>query len=147
MLLIRLLRKLYFLIYYHVFQDPDVINTDLPVESCPLENEGSTIMRTTSCNGMTPLLGNSSLPVLLDTQTMEHKLGDLPEELRVENLVGWSLRTPSLQCAGEPLDGSWAQTNPISTSESKTQMPHKLKNKSKNLWNPTYGSWMMESTC
>lgn len=129
-------------------QDPDVINTDLPVESCPaLEVEGSTIMRPTSCNGMTPLLGNPALPVILDTQTMEHKLGDFPEELRVENLVNWNLRAPSLQCAGEPSDSSWAQSTPNSTSETKPQMPHKLKNKSKNLWNPTYGSWVMESTC
>ncbi|XP_077320643.1 leukocyte tyrosine kinase receptor [Lithobates pipiens] len=129
-------------------QDPDVINTDLPVESCPaLEVEGSTIMRPTSCNGMTPLLGNPALPVMLDTQTMEHKLGDFPEELRVENLVNWNLRAPSLQCVEEPSDSSWAQSTPNSTSETKPQMPHKLKNKSKNLWNPTYGSWVMESTC
>lgn len=133
---------------YHVFQDPDVINTDLPVESCPaLDDEGSTIMRPTSCNGITPLLGNPTLPAMLDTQTMEHKLGDIPEELRVENLAGWNLRAPSLQCVGEPSEGSWAQSNPISTSETKPQMSHKLKNKSKNLWNPTYGSWVMESTC
>ncbi|XP_072284450.1 leukocyte tyrosine kinase receptor [Pyxicephalus adspersus] len=129
-------------------QDPDVINTDLPVESSPApEEEGSTIMRPTSCNGMTPLLGNPSLPVMLDTQTMEHKLGDLPEELRVENLVSWNLCTTSLQCVDEPSESSWAQSNPISSLETKPQMSHKLKNKSKNRWNPTYGSWVMESTC
>ncbi|XP_068110390.1 leukocyte tyrosine kinase receptor isoform X2 [Hyperolius riggenbachi] len=129
-------------------QDPDVINTELPVESGPApEDEGSTIMRPTSCNGMTPLIGNPSLPAMLDTQTMEHKLADIPEELRVENLVGWSLRAPSLQCAGETPEVSWAPSNPISSTETKPQMSHKLKNKSKNLWNPTYGSWVMESTC
>ncbi|KAG8561004.1 hypothetical protein GDO81_015212 [Engystomops pustulosus] len=128
-------------------QDPDVINTELPVESGPPpEDEGSTIMRPSSCNGMAPLVGNTSLPSLLDTQTMENKLGDLPQELLVENLVGWNISPPGLQCITETTEGLWAQPNANST-EAKPQMSHKLKNKSKNLWNPTYGSWVMESTC
>lgn len=131
-----------------MFQDPDVINTKLPVDSGPpSEDEGSTIMRPSSCNGMTPLVGNTSLPPLLDTLTMENKLGDLPQELLVENLVGWNISPPGLQCVTETPEGSWVQPNPSSTAETKPQMSHKLKNKSKNLWNPTYGSWVMESTC
>ncbi|KAM3919201.1 leukocyte tyrosine kinase receptor [Leptodactylus fuscus] len=129
-------------------QDPDVINTELPVESGPPpEDEGSTIMRPSSCNGMTPLVGNTSLPPLLDTQTIENKLGELPQELLVENLVGWNISPPGLQCVTETPEGSWVQPTPSSTTETKPQMSHKLKNKSKNLWNPTYGSWVMESTC
>ncbi|XP_063803996.1 leukocyte tyrosine kinase receptor [Pseudophryne corroboree] len=128
-------------------QDPDVINTALPVESGPApEDEGSTIMRPSSCNGITPLVRNP-FPPTLDTQTTEHKLGVLPEELLVENLVGWNIRAPSLQCVAESPEGSCVQPNPISTTETKPQMSHKVKNKSKNLWNPTYGSWVMESTC
>ncbi|XP_056401565.1 leukocyte tyrosine kinase receptor isoform X1 [Hyla sarda] len=129
-------------------QDPDVINTELPVESGPPpEDEGSTIMRPSSCNGMTPLVGNTSLPPLLDTQTTENKLGDLPQELLVENLVGWNISHPGLPCVTEAPESSWVQPNPNPTTETKSQMTHKLKNKSKNLWNPTYGSWVMESTC
>ncbi|XP_069588639.1 leukocyte tyrosine kinase receptor [Ranitomeya imitator] len=127
-------------------QDPDVTNTELPVESGPPpEDEGSTIMRPSGCNGMSTLVGNTSLPPLLDTQTMENKLGDLPQELLVENLVGWNISSPGLQCVTETPEGSWVQPNP--TAETKPQMSHKLKNKSKDLWNPTYGSWVMESTC
>ncbi|XP_073442458.1 leukocyte tyrosine kinase receptor [Dendrobates tinctorius] len=127
-------------------QDPDVTNTELPVENGPPpEDEGSTIMRPSSCNGMSPLVGNTSLPPLLDTQTMENKLGELPQELLVENLVGWNISSPGLQCVTETPEGSWVQPNP--TTETKPQMSHKLKNKSKDLWNPTYGSWVMESTC
>ncbi|XP_073494910.1 leukocyte tyrosine kinase receptor isoform X2 [Phyllobates terribilis] len=129
-------------------QDPDVTNTELPVESGPPpEDEGSTIMRPSGCNGMSPLVGNTSLPPLLDTQTMENKLGDLPQELLVENLVGWNISPPGLPCVTETPEGSWVQPNPNSTTETKPQMSHKLKNKSKNLWNPTYGSWVMESNC
>lgn len=129
-------------------QDPDVINTELPVESGPPpEDEGCTIMRPSSCNGMTPLVGTTSLPPLLDAQTMENKLGDLPQELLVENLVGWNISPTGLQCVTETPEGSWVQPNPSATTETKPQMSHKLKNKSKNLWNPTYGSWVMESTC
>ncbi|XP_077120360.1 leukocyte tyrosine kinase receptor [Ranitomeya variabilis] len=127
-------------------QDPDVTNTELPVESGPPpEDEGSTIMRPSGCNGMSSLVGNTSLPPLLDTQTMENKLEDLPQELLVENLVGWNISSPGLQCVTETPEGSWVQPNP--TTETKPQMSHKLKNKSKDLWNPTYGSWVMESTC
>ncbi|XP_040268205.1 leukocyte tyrosine kinase receptor isoform X2 [Bufo bufo] len=129
-------------------QDPDVINTELPVESGPPpEDEGSTIMRPSSCSEMMPLVGNTSLPPLLDTQTMENKLGDFPQELLVENLVGRNITPPSAQCVTETPEGSWVQPNPNVTTETKPQMSHKLKNKSKNLWNPTYGSWVMESTC
>ncbi|CAH2328954.1 leukocyte tyrosine kinase receptor [Pelobates cultripes] len=126
-------------------QDPDVINTELPVESGPTsEDEGNTIMRSNSCNGLTPLVSN---PPLLDTQTKEHQLGDFPQELLVDNLVGWNIRSPNLQCITESTEESWIPSSPISTTETKPQGAQKLKNKTKNLWNPTYGSWVMESTC
>ncbi|KAM4690516.1 leukocyte tyrosine kinase receptor [Rhinophrynus dorsalis] len=129
-------------------QDPDVVNTELPVESGPApEDEVSTIIRPSSCNGMTPMVTSPPLTPLSETQTVEHKLGDLPQELLVENLVGWNMKAPGLQCVQESTEGSWLQTNPIPTAETKPQSAHKLKNKSKNLWNPTYGSWVMESTC
>ncbi|XP_053553788.1 leukocyte tyrosine kinase receptor [Bombina bombina] len=129
-------------------QDPDVINTELPVETGPApEDEGSTIMRPTSCNGLTPLVSSSPLPPQLDTQTTEYKLGDLPQQLLVENLVGWNIKGQGLQCSSEPTEKSWLPSNPICITETKPQLAHKLKNKTKNLWNPTYGSWVMESTC
>ncbi|KAM8920853.1 leukocyte tyrosine kinase receptor [Pelodytes ibericus] len=130
-------------------QDPDVINTELPVESGPApEDEGSMMMRQSNCNGLlTPLASSTPHTPLLDTQTVEHKLGELPQEIRVENLVGWNIRAPTLPSITESTEGSWIPSTPISTTETKPQEPHKLKNKTKNLWNPTYGSWVMESTC
>uniref|UniRef100_A0A8C5MMR4 Tyrosine-protein kinase receptor n=1 Tax=Leptobrachium leishanense TaxID=445787 RepID=A0A8C5MMR4_9ANUR len=128
-------------------QDPDVVNTELPVESGPVpEDEGSTIMRPSSCNGLAPLVTSPPLPPL-DMQTKEDKLGDIPQEILVENLVGWNVKSPNLQSITESTEGSWIQSTPISTTETKTQVTQKLKNKTKNLWNPTYGSWVMESTC
>ncbi|KAM4664565.1 leukocyte tyrosine kinase receptor [Discoglossus pictus] len=129
-------------------QDPDVINTQLPVESGPApEDEGNTNMRPTSCNGMTPLMNSPPLTHQMDTQTIEHKLGALPQELLVENLVGWNMKGPSLPCVSESTGGSWFQSNSSLTTEAKPHLAQKLKNKTKNLWNPTYGSWVMESTC
>eukprot|EP00079_Xenopus_tropicalis_P009591 XP_002933782.2 PREDICTED: leukocyte tyrosine kinase receptor [Xenopus tropicalis] len=129
-------------------QDPDVINTPLPVESGPApEDEGSTSIRPNSCNGLNPIMSSQPIAPLLDTQSTEQKLGDVPQELLVENLAGWNIKTPGLQTVAESTEGSWFQSNLSTTTEPKLQTTHKLKNKSKNLWNPTYGSWVMESTC
>uniref|UniRef100_A0A8B9I989 Tyrosine-protein kinase receptor n=1 Tax=Anser brachyrhynchus TaxID=132585 RepID=A0A8B9I989_9AVES len=66
-------------------QDPDVINTELPVECSPApEDEGSTVI---------PSLTPQTTPKMLDSHHAGHKLVQ-------------------------------------------------LKNKTKNLWNPTYGSWL-----
>ncbi|OCT68564.1 hypothetical protein XELAEV_18039865mg [Xenopus laevis] len=129
-------------------QDPDVINTPLPVESGPApEDEGSTSIQPKSCNGINPIMSSTPLAPLLDTQSTEQKHGDAPQELLVENLAGWNIKTTGLQTVAESTEGSWFQSNLSTKTEPKPQTTHKLKNKSKNLWNPTYGSWVMESTC
>uniref|UniRef100_A0A8D0G8B7 Tyrosine-protein kinase receptor n=1 Tax=Sphenodon punctatus TaxID=8508 RepID=A0A8D0G8B7_SPHPU len=134
-------------------QDPDVINTELPIECGPVpEDEGSTVMRPNSSNGMVPLLVSSSLTPQLSPRTLEahnlgHKLGQCPQELLVENLGNWTSRGPSLPCLIDPNSGSWLQQTTNQRLESNGQSAHRLKNKTKNLWNPTYGSWVMENIC
>ncbi|XP_019407849.1 PREDICTED: leukocyte tyrosine kinase receptor [Crocodylus porosus] len=125
-------------------QDPDVINTELPIECGPApEDEGSTVIRPNTSSGMVPLMVSPSLspqmaPRMLEARQAGHKLGQCPQELVVENLGNWTVRGPSLPCLSDSnSSGSWFQQ----TSN------HRLKNKMKNLWNPTYGSWMLENIC
>lgn len=126
------------------FQDPDVINTELPIECGPApEDEGSTVIRPNTSSGTVPLMVSPSLtpqmaPRMLEAHQAGHKLGQCPQELMVENLGNWTVRGPSLPCLSDSnSSGSWFQQ----TSN------HRLKNKTKNLWNPTYGSWMLEHIC
>uniref|UniRef100_A0A8C8AN40 Tyrosine-protein kinase receptor n=1 Tax=Otus sunia TaxID=257818 RepID=A0A8C8AN40_9STRI len=120
-------------------QDPDVINTELPMECSPApEDEGSTVMRPNISSGIVPLLVSPSLtpqttPKTLDSHHAGHKPAQCPQELLVENLSNWTARGPSLPCLSDFSSG-----NPPT---------HRLKNKTKNLWNPTYGSWVLENIC
>ncbi|XP_027855967.1 tyrosine-protein kinase receptor isoform X1 [Xiphophorus couchianus] len=154
-------------------QDPDVINTPLPVEYGPnTDDDGGTVMRPTAPNStsLTPLL--VSRPVCKDSPS---QLGFSPK--------GFSPPVPPPQptkprlllqrtqpvhqevtsCC-EMLEPSWAETVPAPGLSSVAnslhpEPPHhrpcsrnssssgsqRLKNKTKNLWNPTYGSWVLES--
>ncbi|XP_054909291.1 tyrosine-protein kinase receptor isoform X3 [Poeciliopsis prolifica] len=154
-------------------QDPDVINTPLPVEYGPnTEDDGGTGMRPTAINStsLTPLL--VSRPVCKDSPS---QLGFSPK--------GFSPPVPPPQptkprlllqrtqpvhqevtsCC-EVLEPSWAETVPAPGLSSVANSLHpepahhrpcsrnssssgsqRLKNKTKNLWNPTYGSWVLES--
>uniref|UniRef100_A0A8C4W5A7 Tyrosine-protein kinase receptor n=1 Tax=Gopherus evgoodei TaxID=1825980 RepID=A0A8C4W5A7_9SAUR len=68
-------------------QDPDVINTELPIECGPAsEDEGSSVMCPNSSSGMVPFLVNPSLtpqlaPITLETHHAGHKAGQCPQEL------------------------------------------------------------------
>ncbi|KAM6461068.1 leukocyte tyrosine kinase receptor isoform 1-T1 [Liasis olivaceus] len=129
-------------------QDPDVINTELPIECSPTqEDEGSSVLHPNSNTGMVPLLGNQLLTSQISHQTIEdndsrNKYGQCPQELLVENLSNWRARGPSMPCFNYSSSGAWAQ--PVLNQKLDS---HKLKNKTKNLWNPTYGSWVMENNC
>nr|XP_033809084.1 leukocyte tyrosine kinase receptor isoform X2 [Geotrypetes seraphini] len=130
-------------------QDPDVINTELPIECGPAsEDEGESIMQPTASE-IVPLLATPILRPKLTSGKLEaehtvHKLGDHPQELLVESLGDWNMKSPSLSCLTDSNSKSWIHQNSSSIEQSKLQIMHRLKNKPQNLWNPTYGSWVME---
>ncbi|XP_070613404.1 leukocyte tyrosine kinase receptor isoform X1 [Erythrolamprus reginae] len=132
-------------------QDPDVIQTELPIECSPTpEDEGSTVLHPNSNTGIVPLLGNQC-PQISHQAIEEHdsgnKYGQCPQELLVENLSNWRARGPSLSHFNYSSSGAWAQPVLNQKLDSTSQPAHKLKNKTKNLWNPTYGSLVMENNC
>uniref|UniRef100_A0A669PIQ7 Tyrosine-protein kinase receptor n=1 Tax=Phasianus colchicus TaxID=9054 RepID=A0A669PIQ7_PHACC len=130
-------------------QDPDVINTELPMECSPApEDEGNTVVRPNVSSGIVPLLVSPSLtpqmtPKTLDSHRPGQKLVQCPQELLVENLSNRAARGPSLPCLSD-FSTSWIQ-NSNQKLEFSNPPTHRLKNKTKNLWNPTYGSWVLEN--
>ncbi|XP_061467361.1 leukocyte tyrosine kinase receptor isoform X2 [Rhineura floridana] len=132
-------------------QDPDVINTELPIECSPTsEDEGTTMLHTNSSTGMIPLLGNSSPQmnsITLEDHNSGNKYGQCPQELLVENLGNWTARGPRVPSSSDSSSGTWTPPSLIQKLDSASQPAYKLKNKTKNLWNPTYGSWVLESIC
>ncbi|XP_071415551.1 leukocyte tyrosine kinase receptor [Pithys albifrons albifrons] len=134
-------------------QDPDVINTELPMECSPTpEDEGSMVMRPNISSGIVSLLVSPSLTPQTTPKTMEshhvmHKLVQCPQELLVENLSNQTARGPSLPCVSDFNSGAWFQQTSNQKLELSSPLAHRLKNKPKNLWNPTYGSWVLENIC
>ncbi|XP_060119311.1 leukocyte tyrosine kinase receptor [Heteronotia binoei] len=134
-------------------QDPDVINTELPIECSPTsEDEGNTMLHPNSSTSMVPLLGNPSLTPQASPRTLEDynpgpKFVQYPQKLLVDNLANCTAKGFNTPCFSDPSTGTWTQLTPNQQPESTSQPAHKLKNKTKNLWNPTYGSWVLESIC
>ncbi|KAL4656490.1 leukocyte tyrosine kinase receptor-like [Arapaima gigas] len=136
-------------------QDPDVINTPLPVEcGPPTEEDDNTVVQRDGSVSMAPLLVTSSInpespslflssPLLSHGQkplrVLQHPQQDraAPREVLEEN---WVEAVSTLAADAE--DQHPDQHTATATSNSGNQ---KLKNKTKNLWNPTYGSWLLES--
>ncbi|RXM93128.1 ALK tyrosine kinase receptor [Acipenser ruthenus] len=110
-------------------QDPDVINTPLPMEyGPPVEEESSTVMPPQGSGGGTPLLVTSTLTPEPDLSPRKpHPQG-----------AGTGEGPSREACPGTWLHPSPAPLTPPGPTSSGSQ---KLKNKTKNLWNPTYGSW------
>ncbi|XP_059375104.1 tyrosine-protein kinase receptor isoform X1 [Carassius carassius] len=141
-------------------QDPDVINTPLPVEYGPaVEEEGGTVIRPEGSGSMTPLLVTHSMSQEASPQM--GITGSAPQALKptkLQRLVhlaqeGGTYRETLEPSWAEPVPapgvcpGQWLQVpenQPCSRSSSSSGS-QKLKNKTKNLWNPTYGSWILES--
>ncbi|KAI7804610.1 tyrosine-protein kinase receptor [Triplophysa rosa] len=137
-------------------QDPDVINTPLPVEYGPaVEEDGVTVICPEGSISMSPLLtahvsqdGRPGIPgqppQALKPCLQIQKPAQLAQEVGTysETLEPcWADPTPGV-CPGQ-----WLQVpdqRPCSRSRSSLGS-QKLKNKTKNLWNPTYGSWVLES--
>ncbi|KAJ8399491.1 hypothetical protein AAFF_G00412030 [Aldrovandia affinis] len=134
-------------------QDPDVINTHLPVEYGPLvEEEGLTMTRPEGSGSTTPLLVAPPLPPAIPPQpaspvapAQAHRPLLLqcplqPPQEAAAHMEAPEAAPPLGACAGVWL-GPEYQPCPVAPPSSSSQ---KLKNKTKNLWNPTYGSWMLE---
>lgn len=150
-----------FLLFFspaNVVQDPDVINTPLPVEHGPtVDEESSTVIRPVASDRMTPLLVSRSL----DMPVQPAIFTTLPQVQKPQLLLQWPPQTPQEVAIHEALEPFWAEppSAPGACSSSWLQVPehqpsssfssssgsHKLKNNTKNLWNPTYGSWILES--
>ncbi|KAM6912627.1 tyrosine-protein kinase receptor [Xenentodon cancila] len=153
-------------------QDPDVINTPLPVEYSPnAEDDGGKVMRPSvpASTSLTPLL--ASRPVCQDSPS---QMGFSPMSFGPPALPPQPTKPRLLLQKNQPvhhevascqvLEPSWAETIPAPGLSSggncfHPEPPHhrpcsrnssssgsqKMKNKTKNLWNPTYGSWFLES--
>ncbi|KAJ8353583.1 hypothetical protein SKAU_G00211500 [Synaphobranchus kaupii] len=131
-------------------QDPDVITTPLPVEYGPVvEEEGLTVTGTAGSG--TPLLVAPSLSP--ETPPRPASPATLPQVPRPHLQLQCHLQPPQESAVHrEALETAWAEAVPppgldsppcpIASPASSSQ---KLKNKTKNLWNPTYGSWVLES--
>ncbi|XP_060736252.1 tyrosine-protein kinase receptor [Tachysurus vachellii] len=139
-------------------QDPDVINTPLPVEYGPnVDEEGSTVIRPVASGSVTPLLVSRTvdapvqpaiftpLPQVQKTKLLLQRPPQMPQEVTIlETLEPIWAEPPSASGASS---SSWLQVpehQPCSRSRSSSGS-QKLKNNTKNLWNPTYGSWILES--
>uniref|UniRef100_A0A8C1WME4 Tyrosine-protein kinase receptor n=1 Tax=Cyprinus carpio TaxID=7962 RepID=A0A8C1WME4_CYPCA len=113
-------------------QDPDVINTPLPVEYGPaVEEEGGPVIRPEGSSSMTPLLVTHSMSQ--DASPRMGITGSPPQALKptkLQRLVHLAQEVPEHRSCSRSSSSSGSQN---------------LKNKTKNLWNPTYGSWILES--
>uniref|UniRef100_A0A8C5NS02 Tyrosine-protein kinase receptor n=1 Tax=Junco hyemalis TaxID=40217 RepID=A0A8C5NS02_JUNHY len=128
-------------------QDPDVINTALPVEYGPsAEEEEKVAMRPDDPEGIPPLLVPThqdrkddkqtlpSPPPLASAVTAGKSLGKMgaleqPAPGKVQSATG-----------GGHINMAYAQSNP----PSELHKSRGSRNKPTNLWNPTYGSWFAE---
>uniref|UniRef100_A0A8C9UH39 Tyrosine-protein kinase receptor n=1 Tax=Serinus canaria TaxID=9135 RepID=A0A8C9UH39_SERCA len=128
-------------------QDPDVINTALPVEYGPsAEEEEKVAMRPDDAEGIPPLLVSThqdrkdekqtlpSPPPLASAVTAGKSLGKVgaleqPAPGKVQSATG-----------GGHINMAYAQSNP----PSELHKSRGSRNKPTNLWNPTYGSWFAE---
>uniref|UniRef100_A0A3B4AM09 Tyrosine-protein kinase receptor n=1 Tax=Periophthalmus magnuspinnatus TaxID=409849 RepID=A0A3B4AM09_9GOBI len=118
-------------------QDPDVINTPLPVEYGPAPEE-DTVPRPSEqpSSSLTPLT-SLSVPV-----------PPAPQQLTKPQFLLHASQPFHHEAPEVTPRGTWlhpeTQNQPHSRNNSSSGS-QRLKNKTKNLWNPTYGSWVLES--
>ncbi|KAB0379738.1 hypothetical protein FD755_007522 [Muntiacus reevesi] len=128
-------------------QDPDVINTALPVEYGPLvEEEEKVPMRPQDPEGIPPLLVSATqakreegrepaAPAALPS-AQPGKAGKKPAA--AEACVRGGARPPAVD--GGHVNMAFSQSNP----PSELPQVQGSRNKPTSLWNPTYGSWFTE---
>ncbi|XP_056151361.1 tyrosine-protein kinase receptor [Lampris incognitus] len=161
-------------------QDPDVINTPLPMEYSPtMEEEGGTVIRPSdhTSSSLTPLLVSHSCSQDLSSQLAPSSVSLSPSLLSPQPTKPRLLLQRNqhihqeVTSYHEALEPSWAETVPASSlplsaagvcttsswlhpetlhhqpcsRNSSSSGSQRLKNKTKNLWNPTYGSWVLEN--
>uniref|UniRef100_A0A8D3CRV1 Tyrosine-protein kinase receptor n=1 Tax=Scophthalmus maximus TaxID=52904 RepID=A0A8D3CRV1_SCOMX len=123
-------------------QDPDVINTPLPVEYGPnTEDDGRTAIRPSdhTSTSLSPFLVSHSR-----IQPVHHEVTSCHEALQ----PSWAepVPAPGLSAAA---GGHWLHPEPPPhrpcSRNNSSSGSQRLKNKTKNLWNPTYGSWVLEN--
>ncbi|XP_028293415.1 tyrosine-protein kinase receptor isoform X2 [Gouania willdenowi] len=151
-------------------QDPDVVNTPLPVEYGPNTEDDGVIRPTEpSSSSLTPLLDSHPVSQDAPAQLSLSSVGSthLPPQPTDPRLL--LQKTLPVHCevtsCREVLEPSWAEPVPAPAGPSaggpwlQPESPHhqpcsrnssssgsqRLKNKTKNLWNPTYGSWVLEN--
>lgn len=130
-----------------LLQDPDVINTALPVEYGPsIEEEEKVAIRPEDPEGIPPLLVSSHQDKKDDKQTLPSP-PPLPSAITAGKALGKAgsleLSVPGkVQAAsgGGHINMAYAQSNP----PSELHKSRGSRNKPTNLWNPTYGSWFAE---
>ncbi|XP_054051867.1 ALK tyrosine kinase receptor isoform X3 [Rissa tridactyla] len=128
-------------------QDPDVINTALPVEYGPsAEEEEKVAMRPDDPEGIPPLLVSTHQDRKDDKQTLPSP-PPLPSAITAGKPLGkaGALEPPvpgkaQSASAGGHINMAYAQSNP----PSELHKSRGSRNKPTNLWNPTYGSWFAE---
>ncbi|NXO22523.1 ALK kinase, partial [Cisticola juncidis] len=128
-------------------QDPDVINTTLPIEYGPsAEEEEKVAMHPDDPEGIPPLLVSTHQDRKDDKQTLPSP-PPLPSAITAGKSLGkvGALEQPvpgKLQSAagGGHINMAYAQSNP----PSELHKSRGSRNKPTNLWNPTYGSWFAE---
>ncbi|XP_061751814.1 tyrosine-protein kinase receptor isoform X1 [Nerophis ophidion] len=141
-------------------QDPDVISTPLPVEYRPTADDGGGVAIRPSNH--TP--GNfTPLPISLDSSSSS-QLGHLAPSALLSQPAKPCLflqRSQPIQQEATSCRDVLPEKEPIPPApggrwlhpEPPLQLPkngfssgsQRLKNKTKNLWNPTYGSWVLDS--
>uniref|UniRef100_A0A8D2E2N1 Tyrosine-protein kinase receptor n=1 Tax=Sciurus vulgaris TaxID=55149 RepID=A0A8D2E2N1_SCIVU len=127
-------------------QDPDVINTALPVEYGPLvEEEEKVPMRPKDPEGMPPLLVSPQ-----QAKRGEDRAPAAPPPLPAPS-SGKAAKKPSVAEASARVPrGPAAEGGHVNMAFSQSNPPaelHKVqgsRNKPTSLWNPTYGSWFTE---
>uniref|UniRef100_A0AAQ6IGE1 receptor protein-tyrosine kinase n=1 Tax=Anabas testudineus TaxID=64144 RepID=A0AAQ6IGE1_ANATE len=135
-------------------QDPDVINTPLPVEYGPTaEDDGGTVVRPSdhTSTSLSPLLVSHPISQESSSQLSLPPLGlvtsccEVLEPSWAESVPAPGLSAAPDMCAG----GHWHHPEPPHhrpcARNSSSSGSQRLKNKTKNLWNPTYGSWVLEN--
>ncbi|GCB71305.1 hypothetical protein scyTo_0005901 [Scyliorhinus torazame] len=130
-------------------QDPDVINTSLPVEyGPPTEEEGNVPMRPDDPDGLAPLLvspaqeveneGASTEPSSPPQRPTSLCLGEHRIKLVPQDSV--VVRTGGPAEEGSHVNKTYSQMN----NSSALQQGRGSRKNPTNLWNPTYGSWFTE---
>ncbi|KAM5126916.1 ALK tyrosine kinase receptor-like, partial [Mantella aurantiaca] len=120
-------------------QDPDVINTPLPVEYGPLvEEEEKVPARPEDPDVIPPLLVNPEKP-RKDDKPKQHSPPPIPPVRKVPNKV--HAEAKRLTEPRAPPEGHDNRIFSPANPSAEIQNPRGTRNKPTNLWNPTYGSW------